>query len=171
MLIYHYPRKVNSYKSHIHNISLLGQTVTLLPFNFKLYLSRSKADVTSSRRSLIPAGQINCFLSRFSRGSPCFHRHLERCSNFLSICPTRLWALGEQELYVFTFLFPEPAEYPAQNKHLKVTEEQTCEWIKEETENKRGKIRTWGSTKVPIFLWSILHIRLYQPPEQVFRAQ
>lgn len=31
-------------------------------FHFKLYLSRSRAWVISSRRSLTPAGQINCFL-------------------------------------------------------------------------------------------------------------
>lgn len=38
MLIYHYPRKVNPYKAHIHNIPLLGQTVTPPSFYFKLYL-------------------------------------------------------------------------------------------------------------------------------------
>lgn len=111
-----------------------------------------------------------------SRVSRDFSMLLRALRKVLNLFPAHLlyqtmstWRTGAPCVY---FSIPRTIRVPSAEQTLGSDWEINIWMNKRGRENKkRGKVRTWGNTShLEIFLLSILHVWLYQPSKEVFRA-
>lgn len=114
--------------------------MTCVPFTQTAILTtsfqfqRSRADVTSSRRLLIPAGQINCFLlqilMRFLHASQSTYKDA-----VIVFCPSILpdYEPLEKRSFVCLFFYPQNIRVPSTEQILK------SDWDRNIWMNRRGR--------------------------------